>query len=106
MNSFFREIAKLTELPFDTAFTAYRYVNIGGAAVYVQGHKGVISCGAEKIELKIKHGRLTVSGDKLFIKQLTGDDIVITGRILSVSTEEIEKVSPRRSKNAENMDKR
>ncbi len=88
MNSFLKEIAALTELPFDTAFSAYRYVNIGGAALYVQGHKGVISYGTDKIALRIKNGRLEVAGHDLAVKQLSADEIVMTGRIVSLTAEE------------------
>lgn len=87
MNSFFREIARITELPFDTAFSSYRYVNIGGAALYVQGHRGIISYGTEKVVLRLKAGRLEITGENLTIKQLTGDDIALTGKIISVSAD-------------------
>ena len=85
VNSFFKEIASLTELPFDTAAAAFRYVNIGGDALYVQGHKGIVSFGEEKIILRVTKARLEVCGGGLKIKQLSNDDIVITGRILSVA---------------------
>ena len=84
MDSFFKEIAGLTELPFDTAFSSYRYVNMGGAALYVQGHKGIILFDTAKIVLRVAKARLEILGSNLKIKQLSSDDIMITGEVLSV----------------------
>ena len=84
MNSFFREIAALTELPFDTAFSAYRYVNMGGVALYVQGHKGIVSFDTSKIVLRVTKAHLEILGNDLKIKHLSNDDIVIVGEIKSV----------------------
>ena len=84
MNSFFKEIAAMTELPFDTAFSSFRYVNIGNNALYVQGHKGVISFDAERVILRAQKSRLEISGVNLTIKQLSNDDAVIMGQIISV----------------------
>ena len=85
MDSFFKEIAALTELPFDTAFSSFRYVNMGNGALYVQGHKGIVSFDTAKIVLRIPKARLCVTGGNLRVKQLSGDDIVILGEIRSVA---------------------
>ena len=84
MDSFFKEIAGLTELPFDTAFSAYRYINMGGVALYVQGHKGIVSFDTAKIVLRVTKARLEILGNGLKIKQLSNDDIMIIGEVLSV----------------------
>jgi len=84
VNSFFKEIAALTELPFDTAFSAFRYVNIGNSALYVQGHKGVVSFSTDKIVLRVQKARLEITGANLRVKQLSNDDAVITGGIAGV----------------------
>ena len=76
----------MTELPFDTAFSTFRYVNIGGGALYVQGHKGVVSFDTGKVVLRVPKARLEVGGNGLKIKQLSNDDIVITGDIVSVAS--------------------
>ena len=76
----------MTELPFDTAFSSFRYVNMGNGALYVQGHKGIISFDTSKIVLRVQKARLEVAGGNLHIKQLSGDDIVILGEITSVGT--------------------
>ena len=81
MNSFLKEIAGMTELPFDTAFSTYRYVNMGGGALYVQGHKGIVSFDTEKIVLRVQKARLEITGSNLNIKQLSNDDAVISGEI-------------------------
>ena len=77
----------MTELPFDTAFSTFRYVNMGGGALYVQGHKGIVSFDAGKVVLRVPKARLEVQGNNLKIKQLSNDDIVISGEIASVCSQ-------------------
>jgi sporulation protein YqfC len=83
--AFLRDIAALTELPFDTVFSGYRCVNFGGRSLHVQGHGGVVSFGAERIVLRVGKRRLEIAGDKLSIQRLTKDDAVVNGRIASVT---------------------
>ena len=83
-DAFLREIAALTELPFDTVFSGYRCVNFGGKSLYVQGHGGVVSFGTDKIDLRVGKRRLEISGENLSVKRLTHDDIVVVGKIAGV----------------------
>ena len=83
-DSFLKEITDLSELPFDTVFSGYRCVNFGGKTLYVQGHGGIASFGADKISLRVGKRRLEITGGDLSIKKLSADDVVIAGRILSI----------------------
>jgi len=83
-DAFLREIAGFTELPFDTVFSGYRCVNFGGRSAYVQGHGGIIAFGPDKVILRAGKRRLEIAGENLVIKQVSGDDIVVNGKILSI----------------------
>ena len=85
MQGFLKEIALLTELPFDTVLAGYRYINFGGQSVYVQGHKGFVTFSPEKVVLRAGKKRLEITGENLVIKQLTGDDIMVGGQISGVA---------------------
>ncbi|MDR1093368.1 MAG: YabP/YqfC family sporulation protein [Clostridiales bacterium] len=84
-DAFLSEIAKLTEMPFDTVFAGFRYVNFGGRSLYVQGHKGVVSFGTEKIILRVGKRRLEIVGEGLCVQRLSQNDIVVNGKIVSVT---------------------
>lgn len=86
MNSFIKEIAAFSELPVDMLFSSYRYVNFGGSAVYVQGHKGFLSFDSQKIVIRTGKSTLTVLGEGLTVKRLSGDDLMVTGSIDTVTT--------------------
>ena len=87
MNRFLHEIAELTELPYDSVFSSYRCLNLSGRAVYVQGHKGFVTFDASRAVFRVEKKRLCVSGENLHIKHLSQTDAVITGEIVSVTTE-------------------
>ena len=88
MNAFIKEIAILTGLPMDTVFASYRYVNLSGRAVYIQGHKGFTVISEEAMALKVPgRKKLTVTGKGMCVQYLSGDDAVIAGEIGSVVEE-------------------
>jgi sporulation protein YqfC len=88
INSFLQEIAEFTELPFDIVFSSYRYTVFGGVSVYVQGHKGFSAFSPEKVVLRAGKKRLEINGENLVVRQLSNDDITVSGTIRSVAEAE------------------
>lgn len=62
----------------------YRYVNIGGKALYVEGQGGIISLSAEQIELKMGKRTCTIKGADLYIKYYDNSTALVLGKIVSV----------------------
>lgn len=62
----------------------YKYVNIGGKIVYVEGQSGILSLSKEEISLKVGSKVCTIKGADLFIKYYDSSTALISGRIVSV----------------------
>lgn len=53
----------------------------GRDEVTVENHKGILSYSQESIRISTKVGTLLVRGAELGLKQLTGEILVITGKV-------------------------
>ena len=84
MFSFLEEINDFLELPMTSTITGYKYVNLAGKLLYVQGYKDILSFSQEDVTLKLKDGELKIKGKNLNIKELNLNSIVIEGKIAIV----------------------
>ena len=82
MFNFFDEIKK--ELKIGENDGGYQIVDIGGKAVYVEGHLGVLKLSDELIMFKTKKKIISVSGRGLKLKILTKTTLSIAGEIESI----------------------
>ena len=57
----------------------------GDRRVLIEHHGGVTEYGREKIQVKVRYGYLCVCGGCLELARMTAEQLVITGRIDSVS---------------------
>lgn len=83
MFNFFKEISEKIDLDHDL-INEFNIVNMSGEALYVEGHKGVTLISSETVAFKIKKGRVVVEGDKLTLKELSQNTILLQGKIKKV----------------------
>lgn len=57
----------------------------GDRRVLIEHHGGVTEYGREKIQVKVRYGYICVCGGCLELARMTAEQLVITGRIDSVS---------------------
>ena len=62
----------------------YRYTNIGGKMLYIEGQKGLINLSKEEISFKLKNKTFTVKGSDLYIKYYDNNTAIVYGSIISV----------------------
>jgi len=53
----------------------------GDRRIIVENHCGVVAYTRQKIQIRVKYGRVCVEGEHLEMAQMTKDHLVITGRI-------------------------
>lgn len=82
--SFNNEINKLLLKYFDSSFSDYRYLNIGGRAVYIEGQTELVEFDEKTITFKVKKQILSVVGTNLVIAEFDNSTAVVTGNIESV----------------------
>jgi sporulation protein YqfC len=81
MFNFLNDINDLLQVPITNTFSDYKYVNLSGKVIYVQGYKDVLTFSQTNIILKLKSGELNITGENLNIKDLNLNSIVIEGVI-------------------------
>lgn len=57
----------------------------GERRVLIEHHRGVTEYGREKIQVKMRYGCLCICGGGLELSRMCADQLIITGRIDSVS---------------------
>ena len=57
----------------------------GDRRVLIENHRGVIEYGAKQICVKVKCGSLCICGQNMELAKMTGEQLVITGMIESVT---------------------
>ncbi|MDD4110926.1 MAG: YabP/YqfC family sporulation protein [Clostridia bacterium] len=82
MFNFFSEIKNELKMPFLDA--GYNLVDVNGKAVYVEGHKGLVSLSNEMVRLKVKDKIITINGKDLKLKIMSSSTISVTGEIKSI----------------------
>lgn len=58
---------------------------VGDSRVLVENHNGVTSYGCNEIRITVRFGHLCVCGNTLKLARMTRNQLVITGRIDSIS---------------------
>ena len=62
----------------------YRYINIGGKMVYIEGQKGIVALTKDEIAFKVNKKTCTIKGSDLYIKYYDNNTAVVCGGIVSV----------------------
>ena len=62
----------------------YRYTNIGGKMIYLEGQRGIVTLTNEEVSFKLKTKTFTIKGTDLFIKYYDNNTALVYGSIVSV----------------------
>ncbi|MDE5618367.1 MAG: YabP/YqfC family sporulation protein [Clostridia bacterium] len=60
----------------------------GRTGVVVEGHKGLYYYGEECVRVRVKGGMLSIEGAQLHIKSTNNQELIVTGKIDCVKTED------------------
>lgn len=75
------KISDALELPKDITLDIPKVIILGTDSVSVENHKGIISYNDNQIKINTGCGILTISGERLAIKSIIQEEIIITGKI-------------------------
>ncbi len=80
-----KEIFKnLLELPKEVVFNLPIITLIGKEELNIENYKGVIEYSDSKIRFNTSAGIIKIEGKGLLLKQITTENVVVTGAILSI----------------------
>lgn len=78
-----QRISDALELPADTITKLFRLETIGGRELTIENIGGILEYSEGTVRVSVKTGVITVNGDGLEIKAMSGDGIYIGGKIRS-----------------------
>ncbi|MFQ6724354.1 MAG: YabP/YqfC family sporulation protein [Clostridia bacterium] len=62
----------------------YRYINIGGKMVYLEGQSGILNLTREEISFKVRKKVCSIKGSDLYVKYYDNSTALVCGSIVSV----------------------
>lgn len=77
-------LSERLDLPSDISVGSAKLSVYGKSKVLIENHKGILHYGENEIELNAKGMTVRILGDELSISAMDKNDMVITGRILSL----------------------
>lgn len=85
----FSRIEDMLEIPKEITSNEPKVTIVGFNQMLVENYKGILEYEDILIRIKTSLGILNITGFGLNLNQMTGDDIVVTGKIESVELESV-----------------
>jgi len=75
---------EILELPKELVLNTPRLTVVGKGDLMVENHKGIIEFGDTRVRIITGTGLIKITGCGLLIREITSEDIIISGRIDSI----------------------
>ena len=89
-NNNVRRIDRILELPKEIVSNEPKLTIVGFNEMLIENYKGILEYEDFYIKINTYIGSININGFNLNLKQMTEDDIIITGKIESIDFEGIE----------------
>lgn len=77
-------LSDVLELPKDIVMDLPKITMIGSLQIYVENHKGIIEYNNENIRINSNSGIIKITGEKMYIKTIVTEEIIIVGDIKKI----------------------
>lgn len=92
-NKLIRKIDNILEIPKEITNEIPKLTIIGFEQLLIENYKGILEYEEFYIKISTQIGNININGFNLSLNQMTGDDIIINGKIDSIDFEnEIDEV--------------
>ncbi|HHX17501.1 MAG TPA: sporulation protein YqfC [Clostridium sp.] len=78
------KMSEFLELPKEIVLDLSKITMYGNNNVLIENYKGIIEYENDRLRINTKDGIIRVMGNKLFIKEITSEDLLIYGEITSI----------------------
>ena len=82
-----RELSEFLELPLDVSMDLPKVTIVGDLGVLIQNHRGLITYAPDRIVVGVGKGQIAIAGKSLEIEEVSREDMIVRGSILSVRME-------------------
>jgi sporulation protein YqfC len=73
--------ARMLDLPADVTMEMPRITMIGQIHMYIENHRGVLLFNDKELRLLLSKGQLLVRGEKLVIRAILSEEVLIEGKV-------------------------
>lgn len=80
-------LAARLDIPAEAMSAAPRITISGGDRVLIEGHRGLLEFGEERIAAAGAGCTILIRGEKLRMRAMSGRDLIVTGRLWAVELE-------------------
>ncbi len=80
-----RLMTDVLELPKDLVLDLPRVTLIGNVQITLENHRGVILYTDSNVRVAVARGEIVIAGEKLTLRSILHDEIIVDGTINSVS---------------------
>lgn len=81
----FREkVTEILELPKEIVLNIPRITMVGNGNLLIQNYKGIIEYDNDRIRVNTGSGIIKITGERLTIKEITSEDLMIDGEVGSL----------------------
>ncbi len=78
------KVAEVLELPKEVVLNIPKLTMLGAGNLVIENYKGIIEYDDSKIRVNTGTGTIRITGERLFIKEITSEDIMVDGEIKSL----------------------
>lgn len=82
--NFLEEIDNYIKKEIGSSVSDYRYVNIGGQYLYLEGHSGIILLSDKEMVFALKKKKIDIKGENLSIKYFDYSTVILQGEIIQI----------------------
>lgn len=87
MARFLEKLARRTDLPADIVAGAPKVTLTGMEQVLVENHRGILAYTDGLVEVTGRSGHIRIRGEKLLLRAMDSEMLLVTGNILGVDLE-------------------
>lgn len=78
------KVTELLELPKEIVLNIPKLTMLGSGDLIIENYKGIIEYDNNRIRVNTGIGIIRITGDRLVIKEITSEDIMVSGEIASL----------------------
>jgi len=75
------KVARMLEIPEEVVSDRPKITTVGRKEVFIENYRGIIEFTNEIVRINSNYGIITITGKNMKIREITNEDIIITGNI-------------------------
>jgi len=78
------KVAKMLEIPEEVVSDRPKITTVGWKEVFIENYRGIIEFTNEIVRINSNYGVITITGKNMKIREITSEDVIITGDIENI----------------------